>query len=126
MDINWNDTNDTADAHFDLTAIFAPTTTGATVQQLAALDIFISTTDDSVLTIVTVAISYLRLPTAYAIGIAMVVATVKASLVALYFMHLISEEKVILWLLALCAAFFVFLMLLPVGVTEGIAPLWPL
>ena len=80
----------------------------------------------AVLTIVTVAISYLQLPTAYAIGIAMVVATVKASLVALYFMHLISEEKVILWLLALCAAFFVFLMLLPVGVTEGIAPLWPL
>ena len=58
----------------------------------------------AVLTIVTVAISYLDLPTAYAIGIAMVVATVKASLVALYFMHLISEEKVILWLLALCAA----------------------
>ena len=80
----------------------------------------------AVLTVVTVAISYLHLPTHYAIGIALVVATVKASLVALYFMHLISEEKVILWLLALCAAFFVFLMLLPVGVTEGIAPLWPL
>ena len=53
----------------------------------------------AVLTVVTVAISYLQLPTAYAIAIAMVVATVKASLVALYFMHLISEEKVILWLL---------------------------
>ena len=80
----------------------------------------------AVLTIVTVAISYLHLPTAYAIGIAMVVATVKASLVALYFMHLISEEKAILWLLALCAAFFAALMFLPVSTETGIAPLWPL
>ncbi len=80
----------------------------------------------AVLTVVTVAISYLQLPTAYAIGIAMVVATVKASLVALYFMHLISEEKVILWLLALCAAFFAALMFLPVGTETGIAPLWQL
>ncbi len=80
----------------------------------------------AVLTIVTVAISYLQLPTAYAIGIAMVVATVKASLVALYFMHLISEEKVIIWLLLLCVAFFVFLFFLPLGVQTGIAPLWPL
>ncbi len=80
----------------------------------------------AVLTVVTVAISYLHLPTAYAIGIAMVVATVKASLVALYFMHLISEEKVILWLLLLCAAFFVALMALPVGTETGIGPLWPL
>ncbi len=80
----------------------------------------------AVLTIVTVAISYLHLPTSYAIGIALVVATVKASLVALYFMHLISEEKVILWLLLLCAAFFVALMALPVGTETGIAPLWPL
>ncbi len=80
----------------------------------------------AVLTVVTVAISYLDLPTAYAIGIAMVVSTVKASLVALYFMHLISEEKVILWLLLLCAAFMVFLFLLPLGTNISIAPLWPL
>ncbi len=79
----------------------------------------------AVLTVVTVAISYLDLPTGYAIAVAMVVATVKASLVALYFMHLISEEKVILWLLLLCAAFFVFLMFLPVGTETGIEPLWP-
>jgi len=79
-----------------------------------------------VLTIVTVAISYLRLPTALAISVAMVVATVKASLVASYFMHLISEEKVILWLLLLCAAFLVFLFLLPLGTETGNGPLWPL
>ncbi len=80
----------------------------------------------AVLTVVTVAISYLHLPTHYAIGIALVVATVKASLVALYFMHLVSEEKVILWLLLLCVAFVAVLMTLPVGTEAGISPLWPL
>ena len=79
-----------------------------------------------VLTLVTVAISYLELPTAAAITVAMIVATVKAGLVAGYFMHLLSEEKVILWLLALCAAFFVTLMLVPLATMVGIAPLWPL
>ena len=79
----------------------------------------------AVLTVVTVAISYLELSTGAAIGVAMVVATVKASLVALYFMHLISEERVIIWLLVLCAAFLVALMFLPLSTTETIAPLWP-
>ena len=80
----------------------------------------------AVLTVVTVAISYLQLPTALAIMVAMVVATVKASLVAGYFMHLLSEEKVILWLLVLCAAFLVFLFVLPLGTETGNGPLWPL
>ena len=80
----------------------------------------------AVLTIVTVSISYLRLPMMYAIPLALTVATVKAGLVAGYFMHLISEQKVIRWVLLLCAAFFVFLMVLPVGTETGIAPLWPL
>ncbi len=79
----------------------------------------------AVLTVVTVAISYLHLPTVLAITVAMVVASVKAGLVAGYFMHLLSEEKVILWLLLLCATFFVFLMGLPVGTDTGIEPLWP-
>ncbi len=79
-----------------------------------------------VLTVVTVAISYLQLPTALAITVAMVVATVKATLVAGYFMHLLSEEKVILWLLLLCAAFLVFLFILPLGTETGNGPLWPL
>ena len=78
------------------------------------------------LTIVTVAISYLRLPMSTAIPLALVVATVKAGLVAGYFMHLISEQKVILWVLVLCAAFFIFEMVLPVGTEAGVAPLWPL
>jgi cytochrome c oxidase subunit 4 len=78
----------------------------------------------AVLTVVTVAISYLHLPTAIAITVAMVVATVKASLVAGYFMHLLSEEKVILWLLILCAAFLLFLFALPLGTETGNGPLW--
>ena len=80
----------------------------------------------AVFTIMTVAISYLHLPTALAITVAMVVATVKASLVAGYFMHLLSEEKVILWLLLLIAAFLVFLFVLPLGTEIGNGPLWPL
>ncbi len=79
----------------------------------------------AVLTVVTVAISYLHLPTVLAISVAMVVATVKAGLVAGYFMHLLSEKKVILWLLLLSAAFLVALMALPVGTETGIEPLWP-
>ena len=80
----------------------------------------------AVLTVVTVAISYLRLPTATAISVAMVVATVKAGLVAGYFMHLISEEKVILWLLLLCAAFLFSVLAGPLGTETGMGPLWPL
>ncbi len=80
----------------------------------------------AVLTVVTVAISYLHLPTGFAIAVAMVVATVKASLVAGYFMHLLSEEKVILYLLVLCAAFLLFLFALPLGTETGNGPLWPL
>src|SRR4029453_9657693 len=45
------------------------------------------------LTIVTVAISYWHLPTHLAITLALLVATIKGSLVACYFMHLISEKK---------------------------------
>ena len=80
----------------------------------------------AVLTVVTVAISYLDLPTGLAITVAMIVATVKASLVGGYFMHLLSEEKVIIWLLVLCAAFLVFLFALPLGTETGNGPLWPL
>ena len=65
------------------------------------------------LTVITVGISYLHLPTHWAILFAMVVATVKGTLVAAYFMHLISEKKIIYWVLTLCLVFFVTLMLLP-------------
>ncbi len=79
-----------------------------------------------VLTIVTVGISYLHLPVASAILVALVVAAVKGSLVAMFFMHLLHERKVIYYVLALTVIFFVFLMFLPVatnldtiGLTSG-------
>jgi len=67
-----------------------------------------------VLTIVTVAISRLHLSTPVAVAVALLVATIKGSLVACYFMHLISEKKLIYAVLALTAAFFVALLALPV------------
>ena len=66
-----------------------------------------------VLTLITVAVSYLHLPVHQAIAVALVIATVKGSLVACYFMHLISERKLILWVLVLTVAFFAVLMLVP-------------
>ena len=66
------------------------------------------------LTIVTVAVSYLHLPVAMAVTVALFVATVKGSLVACYFMHLVSEKKLIYAVLVVTVAFFVALMALPV------------
>jgi cytochrome c oxidase subunit 4 len=71
-----------------------------------------------VLTIITVAISYLHLPVAAAVSVALLVATVKGSLVACYFMHLISEKKLIYAVLLLTIVFFAALLALPV-VTHG-------
>ena len=67
------------------------------------------------LTIVTVGISTLRLETHMAIILALSIATIKASLVAAYFMHLISEKKVIYATLGLTLVLFVALMSLPVS-----------
>jgi cytochrome c oxidase subunit 4 len=67
-----------------------------------------------VLTIVTVAVSRYHLPVPVAVSVALLVATVKGSLVACYFMHLISEKKLIYAVLGLTAAFFVALLFLPV------------
>ncbi len=67
-----------------------------------------------VLTIVTVAVSYLDLATPMAVSVALFIAMVKGSLVAGYFMHLISEKKLIYAVLVLTAAFFVALLALPV------------
>ena len=72
-----------------------------------------------VLTIVTVAISRLHLSEPVAVAVALAVALVKGSLVACYFMHLISEKKLIYAVLALTAAFFVVLLALPVVTHEN-------
>ena len=66
-----------------------------------------------VLTIVTVAISRVHLPLPIAVTIALLVATIKGTLVACYFMHLISEKKLIYAVLGLTVVFFIALMALP-------------
>src|SRR5215211_7176775 len=67
-----------------------------------------------VLTIVTVAVSRFHLPVPMAVAVAVLVALVKGSLVACYFMHLISEKKLIYAVLGLTVAFFLALMALPI------------
>ena len=62
----------------------------------------------AVLTIITVAASYLDLSTGEAILLALTIASVKGSLVAGYFMHLISEKALITWILMLTAGFFLY------------------
>src|SRR5438132_4457714 len=69
------------------------------------------------LTVVTVAVSYLQLDVTKSILVALAIACVKGSLVALFFMHLISERTVIYWTLLLCALFFIVLMLIPTFTT---------
>jgi len=66
-----------------------------------------------VLTIITVLIARVHLPIPIAISVAMLVAIIKGSLVACYFMHLISEKKLIYAVLGLTLAFFVVLLALP-------------
>jgi cytochrome c oxidase subunit IV len=67
-----------------------------------------------VLTIITVAISRVHLPVPMAVTVALIVAIIKGSLVACYFMHLVSEKKLIYAVLVLTVAFFIALMVLPV------------
>lgn len=67
-----------------------------------------------VLTVVTVAVSRLHLSVPIAVTVALLVATIKGSLVACYFMHLISEKKLIYAVLVLTAVFFAALLALPV------------
>ena len=49
----------------------------------------------AVLTMVTVAVGYIHLPIIPALVVALLIATIKAGLVVGYFMHLISEERLI-------------------------------
>lgn len=71
------------------------------------------------LTVITVAVSYLDVSAGLAIFIALLVACVKGGLVAAVFMHLISEKQAIYALLLLTMIFFVFVMLGPIGGRMG-------
>jgi cytochrome c oxidase subunit 4 len=67
-----------------------------------------------VLTIITVAVSRFHLPVPIAVTVALLVAIVKGSLVACYFMHLISEKRLIYAVLTITVIFFAALLALPV------------
>ena len=67
----------------------------------------------AVLTIVTVIASYLEISTSEGIFLALIIASMKASLVAAYFMHLISERNTIIWILLLTVVFFFVMLFLP-------------
>ncbi len=67
----------------------------------------------AILTVVTVAASYLHLPLLPAVILALVIALFKGSLVAAFFMHLASEKKVIFAVIVLAVFFFIFLLILP-------------
>jgi cytochrome c oxidase subunit IV len=62
------------------------------------------------LTLITVGISHLHLPTWEAIALGLTVATIKGSLVAAFFMHLISERKLIFAVLGFTVFFFAMLL----------------
>ncbi len=67
------------------------------------------------LTMITVGISYLDLITGPAVTLALFVALIKGSLVAAFFMHLISERKLIYAVLVFTVFFFLALIFLPLG-----------
>jgi cytochrome c oxidase subunit 4 len=70
----------------------------------------------AVLTGVTVYACYgLKLPVHTAIIVALIIASIKGFLVAGFFMHLLSEKKVIYGVLILTVVFFIFLMTLPIS-----------
>ena len=65
------------------------------------------------LTAITVGVSYLKLNRPLAITVALIIATIKAGLVAAVFMHLSHEKKLIYGALLLTLAFFIVLMSVP-------------
>lgn len=73
----------------------------------------------AIATVLTVAASQIHVSQPVHIAIALFIAVVKASMVAAIFMHLKWEKAAcIWWSLAICAVFFVVLMLLPVLTTQ--------
>lgn len=67
-----------------------------------------------VLTVLTVGVSYLELTVPLAVTIALFIATIKGSLVACYFMHLISERKFIYTVLVVTVVFFLAMLMGPI------------
>jgi cytochrome c oxidase subunit 4 len=63
-----------------------------------------------VLTALTVAVSYVQLPTTPAVAVGVAIATAKAALVAMFFMHLKHERRLIYMALILTAVLFISLI----------------
>jgi cytochrome c oxidase subunit 4 len=68
----------------------------------------------AVLTCVTVGVSYIQMGTQWNITVALIIATIKASLVAAFFMHLASEKKMIYRVLIFTFIFLLGLMFLSI------------
>lgn len=69
----------------------------------------------AVLTAVTVWVAGLEHTVMAGVILALIIAVVKGSMVAGFFMHLISERRWIYWVLALTVVFFLVLIFLPLG-----------
>tara|TARA_Y100001970_G_scaffold51673_1_gene65347 strand:+ start:366 stop:671 length:306 start_codon:yes stop_codon:yes gene_type:complete len=65
------------------------------------------------LTVITVAVSYLKVSFIEAFFIAITIATIKGSLVLGFFMHLISERQAIIWILVTTFVAFLILLFIP-------------
>jgi caa(3)-type oxidase subunit IV len=79
----------------------------------------------AILTVITVGISQLHLPTPQAIALGLVVATIKGSLVAAFFMHLLSERKLIYAVLVLTVFFFGLMLWGPWHQRANAEKSWP-
>lgn len=66
----------------------------------------------AILTVVTVAVGYLQMSIVPALIVGLLIATVKGGLVAAYFMHLVSEKKIIFSFLILTVIFFFVMVIL--------------
>jgi cytochrome c oxidase subunit 4 len=74
-------------------------------------------------TLLTVWASYLDLGHHWNIVLALIIASAKASLVALFFMHLISEKSMIYLVLGFTVFFVVSLMFITIGAYHDFPPL---
>lgn len=79
----------------------------------------------AVLTIITVAVSQLHLPTGQAVALALAIAAVKGTLVAAFFMHLLSERKLIYAVLGVTVFFFGVMMWGPWHHRDNAEKVWP-
>lgn len=79
----------------------------------------------AVLTVITVWASYMHVSPALHVTIAMAIASVKGGLVVAYFMHMITEKKLIYSVCLLTAFFFIFMLLVTFFSEHTIAPRVP-